>query len=461
MNYRTEKDALGQVRVPSDALYGAQTQRAVENFPISGLRLQKPFIVSLALIKKHAARTNGELGLIDGSISDAIVKAAGEVMEGKHDKEFVVDVFQTGSGTSTNMNMNEVLAGRANEIHSGKKGSKEPVHPNDHVNLCQSSNDVIPSAINISVLMLLEESLIPSLRNLYKSLSKKSNEFSGIQKLGRTHLQDAVVMTLGEEFSGYASQIEDDIEKLNDAKKYILGLSLGGTAVGTGINAHPDFAESVIRKIVKETGIDFKEVKNHFSSQASQDTSVSLSGVLKTIAVSLTKIANDIRWLSSGPRAGLGEINLPAVQPGSSIMPGKVNPVIPEAVLQVAAQVTGNDATIAAAASGGNFELNTMLPVIAYNLIQSLEIMAKASDIFAEKCIKGITANKEKCNANIENSLDIAVKLIPYIGYDRASEIAKKAYEQGKTVKEVVIENNILSEKQISEIWKPESLKKT
>ena len=453
MKYRTESDALGEVKVSQDAYYGAQTQRAVENFPISGLKLPEPFIVSLALIKKHAARVNGELGLIDESISDAIIKAAQEVMEGKHDKEFVVDVFQTGSGTSTNMNMNEVIARRADQIISEHTSSVSSVHPNDHVNLCQSSNDVIPSAINISTLMLVERNLIPSLRKLLKSLEKKAKEFCDIQKLGRTHLQDAVGMTLGDEFSGYARQIEQDIERLNDVRKYLLELSLGGTAVGTGINAHPEFAGRVINRVAAEAGIDFQEAKNHFSSQASQDTSVALSGILKTIAVSLTKIANDIRWLSSGPRAGLGEINLPAVQPGSSIMPGKVNPVIPEAVLQVAAQVTGNDTTITTAASGGNFELNTMLPVIAYNLIQSLDILAKASEIFTEKCINGITANKERCTANVENSLDIAVKLIPYIGYDRASEIAKKAYEQGKTVKEVVIESKILSEKQISEIW--------
>jgi len=453
MNYRTEKDALGEVKVPYDALYGAQTQRAVENFPISGLRLQKTFIISLALIKKHAASVNGELGLIHANITDAIVKAAGEIMIGKHDSEFVVDVFQTGSGTSTNMNMNEVIARRANQMISGYTAKKAEVHPNDHVNLCQSSNDVIPSAINISLFRLIEGNLEPALQELLKSLTEKAEEFAGIKKLGRTHLQDAVVMTLGDEFSGYARQIEQDIERLDDIKKYLGELSLGGTAVGTGINAHPEFAGRVILNIAKETGIDFKEARNHFSSQASQDASVSLSGVLKTIAVSLTKIANDIRWLSSGPGAGLGEINLPAVQPGSSIMPGKVNPVIPEAVLQVAAQVTGNDATVAAAASGGNFELNTMLPVIAYNLIQSLEILAKASEIFVDKCIKGITANKERCSLYVENSLDMAVKLIPYIGYDKSSEIAKLAYESGKTIKQVVIESKILSEKQISEIW--------
>ncbi len=453
MKYRTEKDALGEIKVPSDALYGAQTQRAVENFPISGLTLQRPFIVFLALIKKNAAIINGELGLIDDNISEGIVKAAQEVIEGKHNSEFVVDVFQTGSGTSTNMNMNEVLARRASEIMSVHENGNFAVHPNDHVNLCQSSNDVIPSALNITVSHIIRTALIPSLRKLQESLQEKSNSFSGFKKLGRTHLQDAVVMTLGDEFGGYARQVEQDIEKLIEVSFHLFELSLGGTAIGTGINAHPDFAVKMIEKIADETGIDFREAGNHFSSQASQDGSVALSGVLKTIAVSLTKIANDIRWLSSGPRAGLGEINLPALQPGSSIMPGKVNPVVPEAILQVAAQVTGNDATITAAAMGGNFELNTMLPVIAYNLIQSLEILASGSELFAEKCIKGITANEERCALNIENSLDMAVKLIPYVGYDKASEIAKQAYETGKTIKQVVTDNRILSEQQISEIW--------
>ena len=453
MKYRTEKDALGEIKVPSDALYGAQTQRAVENFKISGLKMQKPFIVFLALIKKNAAVVNGDLGLVDGIISDAIVKAAQEIIEVKHDDQFVVDVFQTGSGTSTNMNMNEVIARRAVQIITGMHKDEINVHPNDHVNLCQSSNDVIPSALNISVSYLIEHELLPSLNKIKESLEARSNAFSGIHKLGRTHLQDAVVMTLGDEFSGYASQIEEGIDRLNGVKKYLLQLSLGGTAVGTGINAHPEFASRVIKRIAEETGIQFTEAKNHFASQAAQDNSVALSGALKTIAVSLTKIANDIRWLSSGPRAGLGEINMPALQPGSSIMPGKVNPVIPEAILQVAAQVIGNDATVTAAAMSGNFELNTMLPVIAYNLIQSIEILSSASVLFSEKCIKGITVNKERCALNVENSLDTAVKLIPYVGYDSASEIAKKAYEEGKTIKQVVIENKILSQEQISEIW--------
>jgi len=456
MKFRKESDSLGSVEVPVDALYGAQTQRAVENFKISGLRLQDHFIRALAIIKRFAAVVNGELGLVEKQVADLIVAAADEIVDGKHSDQFVVDVFQTGSGTSTNMNMNEVIAGLANEMHGGRRGSKEPVHPNDHVNLCQSSNDVIPSAINISVLILIEKKLEPALGKLHNSLSSKSVEFAGIRKLGRTHLQDAVLMTLGQEFSAYAAQVERGIERLADVKKQLLELSLGGTAVGTGINAHPDFAGRVIAMIAEETGIPFREAKNHFASQASQDSSASLSGVLNTIGVSLTKIANDIRWLASGPRAGLGEISLPALQPGSSIMPGKVNPVIPEAVLQVAAQVTGNDATITAAAKGGNFELNTMLPLIAYNLIQSVEILTNASMVFAEKCIDGITANVEKCNSNVENSLDIAVKLIPFTGYDRASEIAKKAYREGKTVRQVVEEEKLLNDEQMREVFQQE-----
>lgn len=453
MKYRTEKDALGPVKVPVDALYGAQTQRASENFRISGIKLQNDFVRALAIIKKHAAVVNAELGLIEKKVSGLIIAAADEVIEGKHNDQFIVDVFQTGSGTSTNMNMNEVIAGRANEIHSGRRGSKQPVHPNDHVNLCQSSNDVIPSAINISVLSLVENMLVPALEKLKSSLSAKAGEFADVQKLGRTHLQDAVVMTMGQEFSGYAYQLEKDIARLDEAGKYLYELSLGGTAVGTGINAHPEFAGKVIKNIADETELDFRETKNHFASQASQDDSLALSGVLKTIAVNMAKIANDIRWLSSGPRAGLGEIRLPALQPGSSIMPGKVNPVIPETVLQVAAQVTGNDAAVTAAAGGGNFELNTMLPVIAYNLIQSVEILSGAATAFAVKCVDGIGVNRERCRLNVENSLDIAVKLIPYIGYDRASEISKQAYEQNLTVRQVVEEMQILTDEQMGEVF--------
>lgn len=453
MKTRTEKDALGEIKVPADAMYGAQTQRAVENFRISDLKLQFPFIEALALIKKYAAIVNGELGLIKPEFSKAISEAAGEIIEGKYNDQFVVDVFQTGSGTSTNMNINEVIATGANRILGRKEGSSEKVHPNDHVNLGQSSNDVIPSAINISVLKLIEERLEPALKKLSGSLSAKSREFADVKKLGRTHLQDAVEMTLGQEFSGYAGQVNKDLELLYDVKKYLLELSIGGTAIGTGINTHPDFAAKLTCLLAEETGISFSETENHFSSQASQDVSVAVSGILNTIAVSLAKIANDIRWLASGPRTGLGEINLPVLQPGSSIMPGKVNPVVPEAVLQVATQITGNDATVTAAAKGGNFELNTMLPVIAFNLIQSVEILSNASVVLAEKCIDGITANNEKCSSNVENSLDMAVKLIPYIGYDRASEVAKMAYRKGKTIIQVVEEEGILDKQQIGEAF--------
>ncbi len=453
MNYRIESDSLGEVKVPSDAYYGAQTQRAVDNFSISGLVLQAEFIEALAIIKKNAAIANGKLGLISKEVSGLIVKSAEEITGGRHYDQFVVDIFQTGSGTSTNMNMNEVIAGRANEIYSGKKGNKFPVHPNDHVNLCQSSNDVIPSAINISVMILIEKNLIPALKELHSALAAKAEEFSGIKKLGRTHLQDAVLMTLGDEFSAYAFQIEKDIVRINEIKDNLRELTIGGTAVGTGINAHPGFAEMVTEMISADTGIDFRLTANHFSSQASQDSSVAVSGILKTIAVSFTKIANDIRWMASGPRSGLGEITLPSLQPGSSIMPGKINPVIPEAVLQVAVQATGNDATITAAAKGGNFELNTMLPLIAYNLIQSVKILSGASLIFAGKCINGIVAKQDKCRLNVENSLDLAVKLIPFIGYDKASAVAKKAYEQDKTIKQVVEEENILTVEQIKDLF--------
>lgn len=453
MKTRTEKDALGEIKVPADAMYGAQTQRAVENFRISDMKLQLPFIEALALIKKYAAIVNGELGLIKPEFSKAISEAAGEIIEGKHNDQFVVDVFQTGSGTSTNMNINEVIATGANHILGRYEGSSGKVHPNDHVNLGQSSNDVIPSAINVSVLKLIEDKLEPALKKLSGSLSAKSREFADVRKLGRTHLQDAVEMTLGQEFSGYSGQVNKDLELLSDVKKYLLELSIGGTAIGTGINTHPDFAAKLSALLAEETGIDFRETANHFSSQASQDVSVAVSGILNTIAVSLAKIANDIRWLASGPRAGLGEINLPVLQPGSSIMPGKVNPVVPEAVLQVAAQITGNDATVAAAAKGGNFELNTMLPVIAFKLIQSVEILSNASVVFTEKCIDGITANIEKCSSNVENSLDMAVKLIPYIGYDRASEVAKMAYRKGKTIRQVVEEESILDKQQIGEAF--------
>lgn len=454
MKYREEKDSMGTVRVPADAYYGSQTQRAVDNFPISDLRFQAAFVHALALVKHCAAQVNHKLGLLDPEFADAISRASREVMDGKHDSQFVVDIFQTGSGTSTNMNMNEVVASRANEILTGQKGGKSPVHPNDHVNLGQSSNDVIPSVIHISALILIHERLIPSLESLKSELAAKADEFKDIRKLGRTHLQDAVPMYLGQEFSGYARQIELAIERIRSVESRLAELALGGTAVGSGLNTHPDFATRVIALISKHTGLPFTEAQNHFEAQAAQDAAVETSGALKTLAVSLVKTANDVRWLASGPRCGIAEINLPSLQPGSSIMPGKVNPVIPEAVMQVAAQVMGNDTTIMMGAQAGNFELNVMLPVIAYNLLQSITLLASVTGVFAGKCIAGITANPEVCAAYIEKSLALVTGLVPIIGYDKAAAIAKKAYDSGKTIRDVVRGESILPEDELDDLLK-------
>ena len=454
MKYREEKDAMGTVRVPADAYYGSQTQRAVDNFPISDLKFQAAFVNALALVKHCAAEVNNQLGLLDPELADAISRASREVMNGKYDSQFVVDIFQTGSGTSTNMNMNEVVASRANEILTDQKGGKSPVHPNDHVNLGQSSNDVIPSAIHISAMMLIYERLIPSLESLNKAFAAKADEFRDIRKLGRTHLQDAVPMYLGQEFSGYARQIELAIDRIRSVEPRLAELALGGTAVGSGLNTHSDFANRVIALISNHTGLHFTEAQNHFEAQAAQDAAVETSGALKALAVSLVKIANDIRWLASGPRCGLGEINIPSLQPGSSIMPGKVNPVIPEAVLQVSAQVMGNDTTIMMGGQAGNFELNVMLPVIAYNLLQSITLLASVTGLFAEKCIAGITANREACTACIEKSLALVTGLVPKIGYDKAAAIAKKAYDSGKTIRDVVRDESILPEDQLDDLLK-------
>ena len=442
---------MGTVLVPQSAYYGPQTQRAAENFPIGDLKLPSAFIRALALLKKCAARVNRDLGLLDPKPADAIAAAAQEVIDGRFNDQFIVNVFQTGSGTSTNMNMNEVLACRANEILSGKKSAKSPVHPNDHVNLGQSSNDVIPSVIHIAALVSMREHLIPSLRVLRQSLTKKTKEFKNIRKIGRTHLQDAVPMLLGQEFSGYARQIELGIKRVAAAERTLCELALGGTAVGTGGNTHPDFAAGVIALLGEQTKISFQEAANHFEAQAARDAAVETSGVLKTLAVSMVKIANDIRWLASGPRCGLGEVNLPSLQPGSSIMPGKVNPVIPEAVIQVAAQVMGNDTTIMLAGQAGNFELNVMLPVMAYNLLQSIELLGSAADVFAKKCIDGISANSETCAGYIEKSLALATGLTPKIGYDRAAAVSKKAFESGKTIREILLEDKIMSEKEFND----------
>ncbi len=459
MKTRKEKDSLGTINVPEGAYFGASTQRAVENFPISGLTFSPPFIYSLALIKKCAAMVNNELGLLDEKISGAIVASAQEVMDGKFDDQFVVDIFQTGSGTSTNMNMNEVIASRANEIITGTKGGKSPVHPNDHVNLGQSSNDVIPSTIHLAAVTSIRDGLIPSLVTLQESLSNKAWEFKDIKKIGRTHLQDAVPIFLGQEFGAYARQVALGIKKMEAAEYGLAELALGGTAVGSGLNTHPEFAERVIALISKHSKFVFKEAENHFQAQGAPDATVETSGALKTMAVSLVKICNDIRWLASGPRCGLGEISIPSLQPGSSIMPGKINPVIPEAVIQVAAQVMGNDITIMMGGQSGNLELNVMLPVMAYNLLQSIDLLASGANLLAEKCIAGITANRQKCMENIDKSLAMATYLVPHVGYDKAASIAGKADETGKSIREVVLEEKILTENELAKILFSENIR--
>ena len=452
MQFRREEDTMGAVSVPANAYYGAQTQRAAGNFAISDLRFPRSFIKALGLVKKHAATANTTLGLLNTELSNAIITAADEVMTGRHDSHFIIDIFQTGSGTSTNMNTNEVIAGRANEILGGGRGGKTPVHPNDHVNLGQSSNDVIPTAIHISSTILLDEALLPNIRNLRSSLHKKSREFQSIRKIGRTHLRDAVPISLGQEFSGYSRQIDLSIQRLKSVRQRLTELALGGTAVGTGTNTHPQFAQLTISGIAQETGLSFVEAQNHFAAQAAQDSAIETSGALKVLASALTKICNDIRWLSSGPRCGIGEIEIPSLQPGSSIMPGKVNPVIPEAVLMAACQVVGNDTAITWAGSAGNFELNVMLPVIAYNLLQSLELMTSSVRELAEKCVDGITANREKCRSYLEESLALATALAPAVGYDQAAQIAKKAYREGKTIRETAHEIKILPAETINQL---------
>ena len=449
---RTERDSLGEVQVPATAYYGAQTQRALENFPVSGLRFPRRFIGALGMIKSEAAAVNAELGAIDTVLAAPIGQAADEVAEGRLDEHFPLDIFQTGSGTSTNMNANEVIANRAIEILGGEMGSKSPVHPNDDVNAGQSSNDVIPTAIHVAAYGAMTEDLIPALKHLEEALDRKAHEFDAIVKIGRTHLQDAVPIRLGQEFSGYAKQIDNGIARLAAAQPRLAELALGGTAVGTGLNAHPEFASGVIDRLAVRTGHPFVPAPNKFEAMAAKDAAVECSGALKTIAVSLTKIANDIRWLGSGPRCGIGEITLPSLQPGSSIMPGKVNPVIPESVLMVAAQVLGNDVTISAGGMSGNFELNVMMPVIAYNLLQSAEILANSSRLLADRCISGLQANAQRCEALVEESLAMVTALAPAIGYDQAAEIAKEAFATGRTVRELCTEKQVLPSDELQRI---------
>lgn len=457
-DFRIERDSLGEVRVPKAAYYGAQTQRAAENFQISGLRFPRPFIKALGLIKFAAAEANGQMALLDTKIEEAIKKAALEVMEGKWDPEFVVDIFQTGSGTSTNMNANEVISNRAIEILGGEIGSKSPVHPNDHVNKSQSSNDAIPTAIHIAAVVEINESLIPSLSRLWKELDKKAGEFFPVIKIGRTHLQDATPIRLGQEFSGYARQVELGIERLEAVLPRVSEVPLGGSAVGTGINVPKGFAQKCIRIINKRTGCEFMEAKNHFEAQGARDSLVELSGVLKTIAVGLMKIANDIRWLGSGPRCGLGELILPDTQPGSSIMPGKVNPVIAESMIQACAQVIGNDAVITCCGQRGDFELNVMMPVMAYNLFQSMELLAKSANNFRARLLEGLKANAVKCEEGIERSLAMVTSLAPEIGYDEAARLAKKAYLENKTVREIAMEGGAIPEEKLAKLLDPETM---
>jgi fumarate hydratase class II len=441
---RIEKDSLGEVEVPAGAYYGAQTERARRNFPVSGLVFPPRFIAAMALIKREAARVNAEIGVVPAEIADAIVRAADEVIAGERAGDFPLDVFQTGSGTSTNMNVNEVLSNRAIEILGGEIGSKQPVHPNDHVNAGQSSNDAIPTAIHVAAYGALVEHLEPALAVLAESLERQAAALDDVVKIGRTHLQDAVPVRLGQEFSGYAAQVRYGLARLAAVEPRLAELALGGTAVGIGLNAPPGFADRVIAGVARATGHPFVPAPNKFEALAAKDAAVETSGALKTIAVSLTKIANDLRWLASGPRCGIGEIEIPSLQPGSSIMPGKVNPVIPESVLMVAAQVIGNDATIALGGMAGNFELNVMMPVIAFNLLQSIEILGNASRLLAARCVDGIEARRERCAELVEKSLAMVTSLAPLIGYDAAAEIAKESWKTGRTVRELAREKGVL-----------------
>jgi fumarate hydratase class II len=454
---RMEADSLGELAVPADAYYGVQTMRAAHNFPISDLRFPRRFIRALGQIKGTAAQVNMTLGLLDARLGEAIVRAAGEVADGALDEQFVLDIFQTGSGTSTNMNANEVIASRANELLGGKRGDKSPVHPNDHVNMGQSSNDVIPTAIHLAALAGIHEDLLPALSHLEASLRRKAEEFMPVIKTGRTHLQDATPIRLGQEFEGYAGQIERGRRRLEYAIGELSEVALGGTAVGTGINTHQEFAQLVCKLLSKRLGYTIEETTNHFQAQSTLDGVVAASGALKTIAVGLLKIANDIRWLGSGPRAGIGEIELPAVQPGSSIMPGKVNPVIAEAVTMVAAQVLGNDVTINIAGQSGNFELNVMMPVAAYNLLQSIAILATSTKNFAAQAIEGLKAT-EHGPLMVERGLMTGTALAPRIGYDAAAKIAKEAAASGRTIREVARELTDLSEDELNELLDPAAM---
>ncbi|WP_141206771.1 class II fumarate hydratase [Streptomyces griseorubiginosus] len=453
-DYRIEHDSMGEVQVPVDAKWRAQTQRAVENFPISGQRIERAHIEALARIKGAAAKVNARLGVLDKDIAEAVQEAAEEVAEGRWDEHFPIDVFQTGSGTSSNMNTNEVIATLATE----RLGEGRSVHPNDHVNASQSSNDVFPSSIHIAATAAVTQDLIPALDHLAAALTRKSEEFADVVKSGRTHLMDATPVTLGQEFGGYAAQIRYGVERLTASLPRLAELPLGGTAVGTGINTPPGFSAAVIEEVARTTGLPLTEARDHFEAQGARDGIVETSGQLRTIAVGLTKIANDLRWMSSGPRTGLAEISLPDLQPGSSIMPGKVNPVIPEAVLMVAAQVIGNDATVATAGAAGNFELNVMLPVIAKNVLESVRLLANVSRLLADRTVDGIVAHRERAREYAESSPSVVTPLNKYIGYEEAAKVAKKALAERKTIRQVVLESGYVERGDLTEQQLDEAL---
>ena len=450
--YRIEKDSMGELQVPEDALWGAQTQRAVDNFPISGLPMPPQFIAALGLVKWAAAGANAELGLLSNAVAAVIQQAALSVSEGKHNEHFPIDIFQTGSGTSSNMNANEVIS------HLATEGLGAEVHPNDHVNMSQSSNDVIPTCVHVSAAIAIQTQLLPALQHLSKALEKKADETRNIVKTGRTHLMDAMPVTLGQELDGWRSQIQHAIERLNDTMKRLVQLAQGGTAVGTGINAHPRFGDKVAVLLGEKTGVPFTSAESKFEGLSSQDAAVETSGQLRVLAVSLTKIANDLRWMNSGPLAGIGEIELPALQPGSSIMPGKVNPVIPEAVAMVCAQVIGNDATIAMGGQSGNFQLNVMLPVVAYNLLQSIDVLANASVCLADKAIAGFTVNSDNINKALDRNPILVTALNPVIGYEKGAAVAKAAYKQGRPVKDVARDMTDLTDEELDRLLDPAAL---
>jgi fumarate hydratase class II len=452
--FRTEQDSLGEMQVPADAYWGAQTQRAVDNFPISSITFGRRFVRALGVVKKAAAQANRDLDLVDDERAECIIEAADEVIAGEHDDQFPVDVFQTGSGTSSNMNANEVIANRATEIYGGEIGTRE-IHPNDHVNYGQSSNDVIPTAMHVASLEAVERGVLPALAMLREELEAAESEFADVVKTGRTHLQDATPITLGQEFGGYRTQVEKGIERVRATRERLCELALGGTAVGTGLNTHPEFPTLAAEYISEETNIDFREADNHFEAQAAHDAMNEAHGALRTVAGSLNKIANDLRLLASGPRNGLGEIDQPENQPGSSIMPGKINPVVAEAVNQAHKQVVGNDAAVSAGAAEGQIDLNLYKPVLAHNFLQSAELIANSSEVFAEKFVAKLEADREHCAEQVEQSMALATALNPAIGYDKASEVAKAALKEGKTVKEVTVEKGYLTAEEAEEVLDP------